>query len=127
MNDAPAINLKSTRGLILMWVCTDPPRTWTDTGMIDELASMQIHPRQSKAAIQALRQRGLLTCPRAFGRSLGTMAATSQGYAAIRAHLPDKELNADYWPGAGPWVVVPGKGTLNEEQYEEHLRESDDE
>lgn len=127
MTNAPAINLKSTRGLILMWVCTDPPRTWTDAGMIDELETMGTPRRQSKAAIEALRQRGLLSHPRAYGRTLGTMAATSEGYAAIRAHLPDSHLNSDFWPGNGPWVVVPGKGTLNEEQYEEHLKESDDE
>jgi hypothetical protein len=127
MTEAPAIKLNSTRGLILMWVCTDPPRTWTAAGMVSELQSMGTPRRTAHGAIDALRARGLLSEPRYFGRAHDTLAATSSGYAAIRAHLPDSELNSDYWPGGGPWVPVAGKGTLNEEQYAEHLKGSDDE
>jgi hypothetical protein len=117
MSSAPLINLQSTRGLILMWVATDPPRTWTEPALVLELAGMDIPHQRTRSAIAALRARGLLSPARAM--SSGTLAATVQGFAAIRAHLPDKVIKGETWPGPGPWTHVPGRGHLTEEQLDE--------
>ena len=124
---APVINLQSTRGLILMWVCTDPPLSWSENEIVQELEGHGTPDKTARGAIAALRGRGLLRPGRYMSRDHGTLAATSAGYAAIRAHLPASQLSEPDWPGEGPWVHVPGEGHLTEEQYSEHIKETSDE
>jgi len=81
---APIVKPNSTRGIILLWVCTDPVNTWTSKDMADELEDMGIPRPQTMAAIAALRQRGLLWPGDTRNRRLDRLRATYDGHQSIR-------------------------------------------
>ncbi len=81
---APVVKPQSTRGLILLWVSTDPVNTWTSKTIANELEDMGIPRPQTMAAIAALRQRGLLWPGDTRNRRLDRLRASFDGHQAIR-------------------------------------------
>ena len=92
--DAPAIDLTSTRGTILLWVTTDAPGTWTSRSIIEELSDMGTPARRAFDAITALRQRGLLRPGKTRARDQDTLQPTRAGFDAVRVHVPGWRVGA---------------------------------
>jgi len=85
----PRVKAGTVRGVVLLWVCTDRPRTWTTASMIAELADMGTAPQTTIAAISALRARGLLWTGDTSHRDFDYLKPTEHGRAAIN-------LNAEF-------------------------------
>ena len=85
---SPIVNLKSTRGQILLWVATEPRGSWSSSSIIDELDQMGIPRKTSIDAIGALRQRALLHPGSRLNGEGDILRATAAGHRAIRGSMP---------------------------------------
>ena len=94
MREIPIVKLDSVRGLVLLWVTTDPRDAWTSSSICDELEDMGIPRGAALGAIKALRQRGLLYPGTTRNRRQDHLRASSFGHHAIRSQLPCNTVGA---------------------------------
>ena len=81
----PILRRGSVRFNILLWLCTDPPGTWTQSEMVAELADMGTPHSTAIYALQGLTQRGLIAKTK-DGRQT-VLAPTFQGTQALRPYI----------------------------------------
>jgi DNA-binding IclR family transcriptional regulator len=82
----PLMRRDSVRFTILLWLCTDPPGTWTQTEMVDELTDMGTPKSTAHYAIQGLALRGLITRKKDGNQTV--LGPTFAGTQALKPYLP---------------------------------------
>ena len=85
--NAPKIKPNSARFYVLLYVCTDPPLTWTMQEMITELLDLGVAKSTAQYAIDGLAQRGLIKKHK-VNRFYTSLMPTFQGTQAIKPYLP---------------------------------------
>ena len=81
----PTLRRGPVRFDVLLYLCTDPPNTWTRQGILDEFVDMG-HPRSTVGyALQGLTNRGLISSNREKGQT--HLAPTLDGMRAIKPHI----------------------------------------
>ena len=123
--NVPALDLKSTRGQIMLWVTTDPPCTWTEAKLIAEFEPMGKRSLTVRRAIAGLRGRGLLEPSRISGRGWDYLRPTASGFRAVQAQMvtpkPGPVPMGSPWAigsNPGPWCWVGGEGWVREDVWE---------
>ena len=88
----PLLRRGTVRFDLLLYVCTDPPKTWTRQGILSEFVDMG-HPRSTVGyAIQDLRNRGLISSNRENGQTY--LAPTLDGMRAIKPYVQAMKAKA---------------------------------
>ena len=84
---APKIKPDSARFHALLYVCTDPPGTWTQKDLIIELTDLGVAKSTAQNAIDGLHQRGLIQKNK-VNRFYTSLLPTYAGTQAIKPFLP---------------------------------------
>ena len=84
---APKIKPNSARFFALLYVCTDPPGTWTQKDLIMELTDIGVPKSTAQSAIDGLNQRGLIQKNK-VNRFYTSLLPTYAGTQAIKPFLP---------------------------------------
>ena len=84
---APKIKPNSVRFNALLYVCTDPPGTWTQKDLILELTDLGVPKSTAQSAIDGLHQRGLIQKNK-VNRFYTSLLPTYAGTQAIKPFLP---------------------------------------
>lgn len=83
---APKIRKDSARYFALLYVCTDPVRTWTQKSMLEELSDLGFAKSTAQSAIDGLSNRGLIRKSRIHGLCT-YLYPSSAGVRAIKPFL----------------------------------------
>lgn len=87
-NQAPKIKPNSARYFALLYVCTDPPGSWTQQEMLAELQDLGVPKSTAQYAIDGLSSRGLIKKNK-INRQKTTLTPTYAGTQAIKPFLPE--------------------------------------
>ncbi len=85
---APKIKPNSARYFVLLYVCTDPPGSWTQKDMLIELQDLGVPKSTAQYAIDGLNARGLIKKNKVNHLST-TLWPTYAGTQAIKPFLPE--------------------------------------
>ena len=85
---APKIKPNTGRYFVLLYICTDPPRSWTQKDMLIELKGLGIPQSTAQYAIDGLNARGLIKKNK-VDRLSTTLWPTYAGTQAIKPFLPE--------------------------------------
>ena len=85
---APKIKPNTARYFVLLYVCTDPPGSWTQKDMLIELQDLGVPKSTARYAIEGLSSRGLIKKNKVDHMST-TLWPTYAGTQAIKPFLPE--------------------------------------
>ena len=88
----PLLRRGTVRFDLLLYLCTDPPKTWTRQSILDEFVDMG-HPRSTVGyALKGLISRGLISSNREKGQT--HFAPTLDGMRAIKPYIQAMKAKA---------------------------------